>query len=198
MMGDFYFLIFCSFRLGKEKAVESDSDDDEENEKSVVIDDPGCLVSCLPMSRAEEGSSGSVSAGQSDGESSGGRSSESNLEEENWNSLQGNSDLDEGLGRGNSTADVVCPVEPESGTCAQGGLELGEGSGSEDVNVGTEGRGSVAVDADVEGSGNEATNVGMDFSARNVVDTETKSAIEPLPLNFDNFNSAAEMEVCHW
>ncbi|KAJ8649511.1 hypothetical protein MRB53_002534 [Persea americana] len=197
--------------LGKGKAVESDSDEDEddENEKSVVLDDGGCLV----RSQDEEGSSGSVSvsAGQSDGEAPGGGSSESNLEEENCNSYKGNLELGEVLGSVNCTADAVCPVElqPASGPCDQGGLDLGEGSGSEDINVGLECSGIVAADADVEGSGSEAIN-----AERRAVDTETESATEPSLgicegtviqnasisclgglLNFKDFSSAAEMEV---
>ena len=190
---------------------DSDEDEDDENEKSVVLDDGGCLV----RSQDEEGSSGSVSvsAGQSDGESPGGGSSESNLEEENCNSYKGNLELGEVLGSVNCTADAVCPVElqPASGPCDQGGLDLGEGSGSEDINVGLECSGIVAADADVEGSGSEAIN-----AERRAVDTETESATEPALgicegtviqnasisclgglLNFKDFSSAAEMEVCY-
>lgn len=190
---------------------DSDEDEDDENEKSVVLDDGGCLF----RSQVEEGSSGSVSvsAGQSDEESSGGGSSESNLEEENCNSCKGNLELGKVLGSASCTADVVCPVElqPVSGTCDQGCLELGEGSGSEDINVGMEGSGIVAADADVEGLGSEAIN-----AERRAVDTETEPATEPSlgiceetviqnasisslggPLNFDDFSSAAEMEVCY-
>ncbi|XP_058100387.1 uncharacterized protein LOC131245149 [Magnolia sinica] len=169
--------------LGKEKEVESDTDDDENDEdvKSVVLDDGSCSIG----NKQDEGSSGSVSVGQSDGESSGGGSVESNLEEENGNSDQGGSELGEGSGSRDVNADVEGSVEPESGVCAEGSLELGEASGSVAPNAGEEGFGSKGTNGEVEGC----------VETESVIPESTGISSLEGPLNFEKFNSAAEMEV---
>lgn len=187
--------------LGKGKAVESDSDGDEDeddeeaNEKSVVLDD------CI-RSQGDEGSSGSVSAGLSDGDSSGGGSPESNMEEENGNCYQGGQELGEGSGSGNSDTDAYGPVGPELGVCDQGNSELGEGSGSDAVNVDVEGCASEDNNAEIETSGSKAVNTERESSVETSPGIHEVAAVLGAsiskvegPLNFDEFNSAAEMEV---
>ncbi|XP_077251281.1 ubiquitin-like superfamily protein [Tasmannia lanceolata] len=198
--------------LGKGKELESDDSDDdeedgEEDEKSVVLDDANCLV----QNKLDEGTSGSVSGGQSDGESSGGASSHSNLDNENGIFDQGGLEIGEGCGSRAIHADAIGSAEPESGVCNEGCLKLEESSKSGTVNGDLdgpvepesricsqevldlgEGSGSVAINA-VEGRSSSIESKSGNSEEISVQDT-TVSNLDG-PLKFDEFSTATELEV---
>ncbi|KAL5999007.1 hypothetical protein ACLOJK_009956 [Asimina triloba] len=210
--------------LGKGKELESDSDDDdddddndnEEEEKSLVIDD-----SSISLEGKKEGSSGSVS--HSDGESSGGGLGESDLKEENGNSDHGSADLVGGSSGEDANSDLEGPIPNESGVCEHVSL-LGDDSECTAVNINKEGKEDSIPDStsSIQPNGlaarkdsecgaekgnegvseNEQINVDRDGHVAQESGISESVAIEgvsistsEVPLNFDVFNSAAEMEV---
>ncbi|EHA8586601.1 putative replication stress response regulator SDE2 [Cocos nucifera] len=181
--------------LGKQKVDESDSDDDEEDdedagsdfgdEKSVVLDDGN--ANCSRPNTVEEGTLASGS--NSDGESSGGGSAQSNLEEVNGNSDLESPVVEPGSGSGHSNSESEDTVDNEMGvpeeTAAQNTsvastlheVQNGVISGSEGVPESVEFK--VEVEKPVEAK---------------TVDRSTCVGLEE-PLNFDKYNSAVELEV---
>jgi hypothetical protein len=204
-------------RMGKRKFGGSDSDDTdeegsddtEEREKSVVLNNGNHSDS----SKEADGSSGSVTGGKQD-EFSGGASSESGSEEEKEIVLQGIVESGGCERRESLHADVVEPVIDEkmaqstsvplvSETEAllaekQGciGLEIAnlEEATGQPPNVLIAGNGEGLDSAPVDCEANT-----LDFKSRVCEETpaSTNTAEMETPLNFDGFNSVAEMEVCY-
>ncbi|XVF22384.1 hypothetical protein REPUB_Repub12eG0167900 [Reevesia pubescens] len=208
---------------GKRKLNESDSDDsnedegDEENEKSVVLNNGIYSDS----SKGTEGSSGSVSGGRQDGDFSGGVSSESGSEEEKEVVLQQSSESS-----GEDAPNVengMVEVEPEvceekTAQCAnvacmeavviagneavqlQPEMPMRNGTKTEDQEETVNQRLSIPVS---ENDGLESKlidEVNCSSNTKSEVHEETvvsnTNVAEPeKPLNFDDFNSPEEMEV---
>ncbi|XP_010261574.1 PREDICTED: protein SDE2 homolog [Nelumbo nucifera] len=188
---------------GKRNVDESDSDDEEdedeieseEEEKSVVLDD-GCHER---QNKDGEGSSGSVS----DGQSSGGTSPRSNLDEENDVAKK------EGFDLGESSAGVVHSepndfIQPELGVREDkvvksidalaedgGSLEPTLVSREEMLNTNPSHSG---VTEDSEKAPNVTDSNDFVEPKHEVHETGETTELEK-PLNFDNYQSAAEMEV---
>ncbi|KAM0944517.1 putative sde2 ubiquitin domain, Ubiquitin-like domain superfamily [Dioscorea sansibarensis] len=163
--------------LGKEKLDESDSDmdsdeDDEEKEddKSVVSDDKDSEVEA----REGEGSGGSGSFGQSDGESSGGCSGKSNLEEEDVRCLDA-AEEDKGCDQSNAGLDDSVEAEKKI-------VEVVEVS---------------MVVPSVETNELKPVAEGVEECASATKEIAAQSVDVPgleKPLNLENFNSAVELE----
>lgn len=204
---DFFLIfgIFISFlfaflvlnRMGKRKLNESDSDnssddedseDDEENEKSVVLNNGNNSDS----SKGTEGNSGSVSRRRHDGEFSGGVSSESCSEEEKdivplQSSKSGGEDV---LDVEKVEVEAIQPLIPENnGTKTEDQKEI-VSQGADVLVQENGGVGNKLIDK-VDG----CSHVKSEFHGETVV-SNTNVAIPEKPLNFDDFNSPQEMEVC--
>lgn len=207
------------FRMGKRKFGGSDSDDtdeegsdvEEEIEKSVVLNNGNHSDS----SKEADGSSGSVTGGKQDDEFSGGASSETGSEEEKEIVLQGIGESSGCEWRESLHADVVEPVIHEKKMSQSTSVPLGsetealiaekqDCNGLEILNL----EEATGQPPDVLSAGNgeglECTSVDCEV---NTLDSKSKVCEETLastntaemetPLNFDAFNSAAEMEVCY-
>ncbi|KAJ0737081.1 hypothetical protein HanLR1_Chr06g0203011 [Helianthus annuus] len=185
---------FC--RMGKRKVDDSDSDDtdeedsdeemDEENEKSAVTNNENQSDSNKEL----DGSLASVTGGKVEGESSVGCSSESASEEENETVTEGhlgsNKDSDDKL-----TSHVAVDVSVKHDESI--------------VNNSTDSVPLEEKQCELQSISNgqeaEATDVDAPISDSKVlIDEEkvsTKSDCDDIlkPLNFDEFNSAAELEV---
>ncbi|TYG89799.1 hypothetical protein ES288_A12G129500v1 [Gossypium darwinii] len=154
--------------MGKRKLNESDND--EEDEKSVVLNNGNNSDS----SKGTEGSSGSVYKRRSDVEFSGGVSSENGSEEEKDNFPLQNSKSTVG----------------KSAQCRKERLKKEIVSQGADVPVQeNEGVGNKLIDRV-----NGCSDVKSEFHGETVV-SNTNVAIPEKPLNFDDFNSPQEMEV---
>ena len=198
----------------------SNDDEEEENDKSVILDDGNRSDS----HKEEEGSSGSVTGRKLDGESSGGVSSESGSEEEE--TVMRRSSLtvespDAGMVGSESNDDG----EPALETHGERMLGNGDGPLSQKTLVsGTEAcktekqesnqpesgnlEGTVGQPQDISCSGDGGVLdcgminvVGLNSESKPVVHDETVVAGTDVsyvvkPLNLDEFNSAAELEVC--
>ncbi|CAL5397678.1 unnamed protein product [Camellia sinensis] len=208
--------------MGKRKVGDSDSDDtdeddsdddeEEENEKSIVLDNGNCTVS----NKETEGSSDSVTGGKLDGDSSGGGSSESGSEEEKEIAVRSGESSDGGLvGCENSDAGEPAMEILEERIVQNGAISFSRGAEAfenekqesgeiESGNLeGTEGQ-HPSVSSSGKGEGFECgTNdaeVNIDSESKPVVHEETVVMSTDVsdtvkPLNFDEFNSAAELEV---
>ncbi|KAF8379692.1 hypothetical protein HHK36_029136 [Tetracentron sinense] len=198
--------------MGKKKVDVSDSDDEDEdgseneedNEKSIVLDDGNNAL----QSKEAEGSSGSVSGGQSDGESSGGGSSQSNLDEEKGITEQEVFQLGEGSGGAAIHAEANSSVESEMSvqSTSISGLGAAVFSGTESVHAEekvclepvSSSISSLGVDQGSEFGAMDVEAIGSFETISRVREVEvlsTKISDLEKPLNFDEFNSAAEMEV---
>ncbi|CAL9774822.1 unnamed protein product [Musa acuminata subsp. burmannicoides] len=182
--------------LGKKKMEDSDSDtddsehededDDSDNvdEKSVVLDDGNCLN----QSKVDEdgSASGSFSGADSDGESSGGGSAKSNIDELNGDGILSSPAVEQvsGSGDSNSGSDEI---------------DAGKAGAPEEVK-------DVVVSAveeapkaseyklEVESQPESAQKVPELVNKETVIESTNVSSPEEL-LNFDNYDSAAELEV---
>lgn len=190
--------------MGKRKLAESsdddDSDDEQENEKSTVLNNGNHSDS----SKDAEGSSDSVTGGKQDGEFPGGGYSESGSEEEKENVVlgkeesgelpiedsfsDGQNDASEPVTHNEMTAQVsTVPssdevVRDEKMNCNETVAENVSTSSHRDV---VESKLLVSESRPLESGPEVHEEAG---SSRNVAETET-------PLNFDQFNSAVELEV---
>lgn len=207
------------FRMGKRKFGGSDSDDtdeegsdvEEEIEKSVVLNNGNHSDS----SKEADGSSGSVTGGKQDDEFSGGASSETGSEEEKEIVLQGIGESSGCEWRESLHADVVEPVIHEKKMSQSTSVPLGsetealiaekqDCNGLEILNL----EEATGQPPNVLSAGNgEGLECTSDDCEANTLDSKSKVCKETLastntaemetPLNFDAFNSAAEMEVCY-
>ncbi|KAF5208383.1 Replication stress response regulator sde2 [Thalictrum thalictroides] len=182
-----------------EKDEESDSDEDEEDddEKSVVLDD----VNHVRRSKDGEGSSGSVPEAQpSEGESLSGGSTQSDLEVENGTVNLDSFVVGEGSGSGGKDVESTGLVEPKlvihdemvSETVAvpaEESVTLKVDSGACKDTVGQSANNSSLVP--VEGSGTKEIVGSVAITA---IESSSTSKSEK-PLNFDDYNSAEDMEV---
>ncbi|OVA01959.1 Sde2 N-terminal domain [Macleaya cordata] len=195
----------------------SDEDEDEDDEKSVVLDDGSNAVklkdgegssgsgahsdgddgSLAVKIKDGEGSSGSGSGAHSDGESSAGGSTESNLDEEPENVNLGGSEVGKGSGS------VAVHDEPNLRSHEDvSGAEVvhAEGNGSVETKSGNH-KQTVDESANisnleaVKGSDNSAVVAEANDSVEEVAVASTNNCDLEKPLNFDDFNSAVEMEV---
>ncbi|KAK9137418.1 hypothetical protein Sjap_008012 [Stephania japonica] len=169
-----------------EKSDDDDSDSDEDEEKSVVLDE----------NKDGEGCSTSFSVGQSsDGESSGGGSAGSNLEVEDNGMTQQHGGLEFKEASGNELEDEKLTVSSE--------VDLDDGPVSEEKEVYetetvpsknvNESRPESGVSKEAVACASASSVIesnGSDSTAKNVVEEKSDK-----PLNFDDFNSATEMEV---
>lgn len=205
--------------MGKRKFGGSDSDDtdeeggdgEEEREKSVVLNNGNHSDS----SKEADGSSGSVTGGKQDDEFSGGASSESVSEEEKEIVLQGIVESDGCECRESLHADLVEPVIHEKKMAESTSVPLvseteallaenQDCNGLEIVNL-EEATGQPPNVSSV-GNGEGLESASVDCEA-NTLDSKSRVCEEALastdtaemetPLNFDGFNSVAEMEVCY-
>ncbi|XP_059458173.1 uncharacterized protein LOC132187769 [Corylus avellana] len=203
--------------MGKRKFGGSDSDDtdeeggdgEEEREKSVVLNNGNHSDS----SKEADGSSGSVTGGKQDDEFSGGASSESVSEEEKEIVLQGIVESDGCECRESLHADLVEPVIHEKKMAQSTSVPLvseteallaenQDCNGLEIVNL-EEATGQPPNVSSV-GNGEGLESASVDCEA-NTLDSKSRVCEEALastdtadmetPLNFDGFNSVAEMEV---
>eukprot|EP00262_Sarcandra_glabra_P005877 TRINITY_DN177_c0_g1_i1.p1 TRINITY_DN177_c0_g1~~TRINITY_DN177_c0_g1_i1.p1 ORF type:complete len:439 (-),score=110.91 TRINITY_DN177_c0_g1_i1:318-1634(-) len=175
--------------MGKEKVVDDDDDDDEdEDEDEADSDDEENVSEVL-----DEGSSGSVSAGLIDGDSSGGGSEKSDFEEENGICDKG--------GLGNAEENGICDGglgnEEENGICdGSGEPELGirEEMVVQNVSVSSPGLGGSSVIGSIfaESGGSAESELGTCADA--VVQITSIPSLEK-SLDFLEYNSASEMEV---
>lgn len=209
--------------MGKQKLGESDSDSDDtddvkENEKSTVLNNGYNSES----SKEAERSSGSVTGGKQHGGSSGGGSCESGSEEEKEIAVQGRMETDELSVEDSTTKEQNHVVEPVTHGKIAASLTLSSKepavvSGIESVQdekmdyndpvIGNidEGNGQ-SPKASSLGCGErvESTSIVPEFSSplesNKEVHEETAASTNVTetekPLNFDEYNSAAEMEVC--
>lgn len=163
-----------------------DEDDDSDNvdEKSVVLDDGNCLN----QSKVDEDvtASGSFSGADSDGESSGGGSAKSNIDELNGDGILSSPAVEQvsGSGDSNSGSDEI---------------DAGKAGAPEEVK-------DVVVSAveeapkaseyklEVESQPESAQKVPELVNKETVIESTNVSSPEEL-LNFDNYDSAAELEV---
>ena len=189
----FVFLI----RMGKKKLEESDSDeDDAENERSIVLDNG----SDSDSNKETDGSFDSVSGGKLNGDCSGG-SCESGSEEEKETFGQVKPEVQEEKvvqATSVSCLDAVGSeaVEPEKGDSDEPKSGNVEVIGLPQSNSGSE-NGSdiekVAIDSEDNGVSESKPGV-HEEGEESAANTDTSDAGKP--LNFDDFSSAAEMEVC--
>ncbi|PIA49019.1 hypothetical protein AQUCO_01300104v1 [Aquilegia coerulea] len=187
----------------KEKEEESDSDDDEDedDEKSVVLDD----VNHVRRSKDGEGSSGSVPEAQaSEGESLSGGSTQSDLEVENGTVSHDSFEVGEGSGSGGNDVEANGLAEPK--------LVIHDEMVSETVVVPAEESVTLDVDSAVckDTVGQSANSSSFEVVERSeskdivaeangsvaitVIETSNTSKSEK-PLNFDDYNTAKDMEV---
>ncbi|KDP28494.1 hypothetical protein JCGZ_14265 [Jatropha curcas] len=187
--------------------MDEDSSDDEENEKSVVLNNGNHS----DLNKEAEGSSDSVNGGKQDGECSGGASCESGSEGEKDAAVEHNlkfsppGKIVPSEERGVIELEIHEEIIPQSAgaTC----LETAKLSGIDSVKVDEQENvrpdsqplhvSSPASGKDIE-SGPVAAKVVTDFKSEG--DGETATAVandtDPeKPLNFDDFSSAADMEV---
>ncbi|KAI9182586.1 hypothetical protein LWI28_026899 [Acer negundo] len=177
-------------KLGDGEDEDSSDDEEEENEKSVVLNNGHHSDS----SKEAEVSSGSVTGGKQDAEFSGGGSCESGSEEEKEILPQQIMESG-GVDVPNEENGVVEPEIGEEKECCGGLVSVNaEGVVGQSANVLSSGNG--------EGSENKPVDTeGSDFPATKSLSHEEKAAASTSngemerPLNFEEFNSAAEMEV---
>lgn len=182
--------------MGKKKLEESDSDeDDAENERSIVLDNG----SDSDSNKETDGSFDSVSGGKLNGDCSGG-SCESGSEEEKEAFGQVKPEVQEEKvvqATSVSCLDAVGSeaVEPEKGDSDEPKSGNVEVIGLPQSNSGSE-NGSdiekVAIDSEDNGVSESKPGV-HEEGEESVANTDTLDAGKP--LNFDDFSSAAEMEV---
>lgn len=211
-------------RLGKQKLGESDSeysdddgtDDEKESEKSIVVNNGNHS----DLSKEAEGSSGSVTGGKQDGGSSGGGSCESGSEEEKEIVVQGLKESDEAVEDStqkeqNNVVEAVIHDEKISHSSTLFTMESAADIGNESVqdeklvcddpvkdnideavcqlpkscNLGC-GEGVTSTSIVPEASSSESN---QEVNEETAASGNAREIEEP--LNFDQFNSASEMEV---
>lgn len=182
------------YRTGKRKLAESDSDDsdeEEENEKSAISDDNGDRSD---SSKDAEGSSDSVTGTKQDGNLSAGGSSESGSEEEKEklvlkvkDSLLEHSEVPEPTSHDEKVSQAF-----ETETVQQ---DLEKTVCDEHV---VESVLTVVCESGVESTlqSSESRSLGPDPIVNEEAGSSGEVAEPEIPLNFDNFNSASELEVC--
>lgn len=197
-------------RMGKRKLIESDSDDsdedggegEEENEKSTVLNNGNDSDS-----NKAEGSSGSVTGGKQDGESSVAGSSGSSSEEEKDSVPEGKLDSSNGIDIGSLQNITDKSVEPM--TCEKMGngvtmpvLESAEYSIEADkldsALAQTTNLASSQHVADARKSNDAEADGRHEHKASSHEESRISASAEEIvePLNFETINSAAELEVC--
>ena len=201
-------LVFC--RMGKRKLNESDSDysddSDEEGEmeKSELLNGPNELGS-----NKAEGSLGSVNGG---GGSSGAGSCESGSEEEKEAAVEGNVGSVAMLGGESIQAAAEPVINDEATEMPKESVVAGinaEDNGYQDCYVGVPDKfdgavnqASTVMGSETVASAGESNYMEIDGSLEHkatVNEGSSPSTSVPVleePLNFDAFNSAAELEVC--
>ncbi|KAG8653463.1 hypothetical protein MANES_05G023500v8 [Manihot esculenta] len=199
--------------MGKRKLGESDSEDmdedssDEENEKSIILNNENHSY----LNKKTEGSSDSVTGGKQDGESSGGALCESGSEAEKdatveqklkSNSQEENFPSEEDGLAEPEVHEEAAPQSPGltiTETAEISGMHAVKAEKQDNVGSDTQPRVSSPARGDVIESWPGTVVANSDFKfdsngetvAANVRDSDLEK-----PLNFDDFNSAAEMEVC--
>ncbi|XP_031263117.1 replication stress response regulator SDE2 [Pistacia vera] len=201
-------------KLGESEDEDSDDDDGEENEKSIVLNNSNQSDS----NKETEGSTGSVTGGKPDGEFSGGGSSESGSEEEKEILVQQNLESSGCSGEDVSHEEnavvepeiheekvqstgasclepkFVSAIESEHKSCggpASGNTEEVVGHSPNVLSSGNEeGYDSRPMDAEATGASECKSRVPEEavVASTNVVELER-------PLDFNEFNSAVEMEA---
>ncbi|KAK9139953.1 hypothetical protein Scep_009634 [Stephania cephalantha] len=172
----------------------SDDDDDDDDDSDSDEDEVKSMV--LVENKDGEGSSTSFSVGQSsDGESSGGGSAGSNLEVEDNGAIQQLGSLESKEASGNVMVDEELTVASEVNL--DGGPVSEEKVVSEtktipskDINESQPEFGVSKETVECASASSVIESNGSDSTAKNVVEEKSDK-----PLNFDDFNSAAEMEV---
>ncbi|KAF5953203.1 hypothetical protein HYC85_011147 [Camellia sinensis] len=198
---------------------DSDDDEEEENDKSVILDNGNGL----DLNKEAEGSLGSVTGWNRDGESSGGVCAESGTEGEET-AIRGSSFAVESSGAGMAGSESNDVGEPAFGTLGErmvrnGGVSLSEKavvseteafkaekqessgpeSGTLEGTINQPNISSIGDDGALE-CGTTDADVGLNSESELVVHEETVAMSTDVshvvkPLNFDEFNSAAELEV---
>lgn len=178
------------FRKGKRAVEASDSDgsSDEEDEKSVVLNNGSLVVS----DKDSDESSGSVMAGSRDGDSSGKASSNSGSEEEKDIVVHQSSDVPKGEITGvqviNEEKMEDSPVTVADATRQVDKKENSSGDAEKNlVEVACE---TLITPVAVKNQGNDS-----EVKPEGVAG-ETGKPVEL--LNFDDFSSATDLEVCMW
>lgn len=169
-----------------------DSDDEmgDKNEKSVVINNE----SHSDSNKDEEGSSGSITGGKLDGELSAGGSTESGSEEEKETLVNGRSEspqIPNGPALNGEDGD---PSGPQLKINEESTVQNKESGDAEEMIF------EPTSISHVEEGGSSEEEINGDSDLKPVVVEETTPvstniAEEEKPLNFDDFTSAAEMEV---
>lgn len=197
--------VFC--RMGKRKLNESDSDDSDEEveiEKSDLLNGPN-----ESGSNKAEGSLGSVNGG---GGSSGAGSCESGSEEEKEAAVEGNVGSVAMLGGESIQAAAEPVINDEATEMPKESVVAGinaEDNGYQDCYVGVPDKfdgavnqASTVMGSETVASAGESNYMEIDGSLEHkatVNEGSSPSTSVPVleePLNFDAFNSAAELEVC--
>ncbi|KAL6951930.1 hypothetical protein U1Q18_046491, partial [Sarracenia purpurea var. burkii] len=196
-------------KLGDSETDDSDDDADEQNENSVVLDNG----SHSDSSKAVYGSSGSVTGGKLDGKSSSGSSYGSASEEEET-SVRGSSLPGESNDVGESALDSFGerivqnggesfseePVVSGIEVCMPEKLESNETeNGNRKGNVGRPQSISSSEDGDAFGCRTIDAEVSLDSESKPIVPEKTvviSTNVSDVvkPLNFEEFDSAAELE----
>ena len=175
-----------------------DSEDEEEKEKSTVSNDDG---NGSDSSKDAEGSSGSVTGKKQDGELSGGGSSESGSEEEKENHV-----LESKESGGVPNEDSHCDMQKDASESVHGDKKVSEASAGVEVWDEKANHDEPVVE-------NGSTPSCRDEVERTLLNSESPSLVTgqggsdeagsskeaaeiEIPLNFDKFNLAAELEVC--
>ncbi|KAK7258511.1 hypothetical protein RIF29_24090 [Crotalaria pallida] len=178
--------------MGKRKLNENDSDysseDDEENEKSILLNSQN-----ESDSNKNEGSLGSVTGQKHDGGSSGAGSCESGSEEEKDTVVEAKV---ESVGSHGDVA--IDPVSVASEFSAEdSGAQVCNGVVFEKFDVAVSRASTIASSENVADASKYNMEIDESLQHKALVDGETSASIPTLeePLNFDTFNSAAELEV---
>ncbi|PON98022.1 hypothetical protein TorRG33x02_060960 [Trema orientale] len=201
--------------MGKQKLGESDSDDsdddddhegdeEKESERSIVLNNENHSDS----SKDGDGSSGSVTGGKQDVEFSGGSSSESGSEEEEKeSSIKGNKEssgipiVDSLPDEQNDVSEPVSHDKKIAEVTSVRCSELTVASETEPVeDEKSNGSDPVVKNVSTSNSGDGVESTSLASESRPVesdpgVRKEAGSAGTETPLNFDQINSAAELEV---
>ncbi|KAF9616361.1 hypothetical protein IFM89_029615 [Coptis chinensis] len=178
--------------MSKEEESDEDEDEEEEEEEEAVVLDG--VMNCEMRSKDGEGCSRSVYDVLSEGESSGGGSMESNLEEENGNG--GSFEVGEGSGNGEIHDEGSGLAEPSSVKRVSAveesvPLDVESGVSEETVDQNVSDCTTEVVDKS-ESSDNvtEANGSIENIAVENGDNTNTDK-----PLDFNDYNTAREMEV---
>ncbi|XAR53963.1 hypothetical protein NMG60_11028918 [Bertholletia excelsa] len=204
--------------MGKRKLGDSDNEDtdesdndgneEEENEKSVILDNSD-------HSETEaKGSSGSVTGGKLDGEFSGGSSFESGSEEEKETTVRGcspsgeSSDGDMVGHENNDAGESAVEILKERVVQEKSGVSVTEGAKDEHKdefkpeNLEETAGQPQNISHSVEGEAFDSGKIDAGFGSESqttvheeIVVSKTNVSDMVKPLNFDEFNSAAELEA---